>query len=347
MLKHGAIFGALLMMAGASVRAEPVADFYHDKQIQIYVGYGAGGGYDLYARLIARFLGKHIPGQPRIVVQNMPGAGSLRAANFIYASAPKDGTAIATFARNMPLLGILGGNANVQFDSRKFTWLGSPSSAQDEAYILWARKDARVKSLDDARRPGGPELLLGGTAEGSTDTDIAFLIRDTAGLNLKVIAGYPDSNAINIALERGELEGRFIGTSSVASTLPAWLKPDGPMRALLQFARATRLPEFPDTPTAREIARDNNGRRLIELAEIPYMLSRPYVAPPGLPADRAAALQKAFNDIAHDPEFLAEARHLHMDVSPVGAAEAADMLNRLANAPDDLKDRLRKLQGGG
>ena len=119
------------------------------------------------------------------------------------------------------------------------------------------------------------------------------------------------------------------------------------MRALLQFARATRLPEFPDTPTAREIARDNNGRRLIELAEIPYMLSRPYVAPPGLPADRAAALQKAFNDIAHDPEFLAEARHLHMDVSPVGAAEAADMLNRLANAPDDLKDRLRKLQGGG
>ena len=337
---------ALVLGGLTAAQADPVADFYKSKQVQIIVGYGAGGGYDLYARLVSRHLGRHIPGQPSVMVQNMPGAGSLRAANYIYTSAPKDGTAIATFGRNMPMLGVLGGNSNVQFDARKFTWLGSPSSAQDEAYMLWVRKDARVKSLDEARRPGGPELLIGGTAEGSTDTDIAMLIKNTVGVNLKVIPGYPDSNAINLALERGEVEARFIGTSSVASTQPTWLKPDGPMRALLQFARATRLPEFPDVPTAREMARDDHGRQLIEMAEIPYLLSRPYVAPPGIPEDRARALQAAFVAMAKDPLFLAEAEKIHVDVSPVGAPEAVEMLNRLANAPADLREEISKLQGG-
>ena len=153
--------------AGLTAQAE-AADFYAGRTISLMVASTAGGGYDVYARTLARYLPRHIPGAPTIVVQYQAGGGGLVAANTLYNTAAKDGTAIATFARNMPLLGILGGNANVQFDSRKFTWLGSPSSAQDEAYILWARKDARVKSLDDARRPGGPELLLGGTAGRTT-----------------------------------------------------------------------------------------------------------------------------------------------------------------------------------
>jgi tripartite-type tricarboxylate transporter receptor subunit TctC len=337
----------LVVVATHSARADPVGDFYRDKEIQIYVGYGAGGGYDAYARLIARHLGRHIPGQPGVVVQNMPGAGSLRVANFIFNRAPKDGTAVATFGRNMTLLGLLGGNSNVQFDPRKFTWLGSPSSAQDDAYILWTRKDARVKSLAEARTPGGLPLLLGGTADGSTETDIAFLMQLTAGLNVKIIAGYPDSNAINIAIERGELEGRFIGLSAVASTQPGWLRPGSIMQTLLQFARATRHPLFPDTPTAREVAYDERGRQLIELAEIPYMLSRPYVGPPGVPVDRAQALQAAFAEVCKDPEFLADAAKLHVDVSPVGPQEALRMLDRLADAPPDLKEEIRKLEANG
>lgn len=343
------VFAAIVALAAGvlPLRADPVADFYRDKQIQIVVGYGAGGGYDLYARLVARFLGRRVPGEPGVVVRNMPGAGSLRAANYIYASAPRDGATIGTFARDMPMLGVLGGNANAQFDSRRFTWLGSPTSSRDEAYMLWARKDGRVATLDEARRPGGPDLALGGTAEGSTDTDIALLVREAVGVNLKVIAGYPDSNAINIALARGELDGRFIGTSSVASTLPDWLRPDGPMRALLQFGRASRLPVFPDAPTARELARDERARALIELAEIPYMLSRPYVAPPELPPDRAAALQKAFLAMTEDVEFIAEARRLRLDVSPVGAGEAMRMLDLLANAPADLRERMRALRSSG
>ena len=346
MRKLIAVAGSLVISWSCAV-ADPAADFYRDKQVSIVVGYGPGGGYDLYARLVARHLGRHIPGHPPIIVQNMPGAGSLRAANYVYTTAPKDGTTISTFARTMPMLGLLGGQANVRFDPRKYTWLGSPSSSRDEAYMLWVRKDSPIKNLEDARRPGGPEIVIGGTAEGSTDTDIARLIQQTVGINLRVVRGYPGSAEINMAIMRGEVGGRFIGTASVASTLPTWLEPDGPVRPLLQFARATRLPEFPDVPTAREAARDERGRQLIELAEIPYMLSRPFVAPPGIPADRAGALQQAFLDMTKDPDFLADAQRLHIDVSPVGATEALQMLERLAAAPAELKAAIRKLQGGG
>jgi tripartite-type tricarboxylate transporter receptor subunit TctC len=346
MLKLAAIAVSLIISSSCAL-ADPVVDFYRNKQVSIIVGYGPGGGYDLYARLVARHLGKHIPGEPAIIVQNLPGAGSLRAANYIYTNAPRDGTAIATFARNMPMMGVLGGHSSVHFDPRKYTWLGSASSYQDEGYMLWVRKNSPIKNLEDARRPGGPEIVVGGTSDGSTDTDIALLVKQTVGINLRVVRGYPGSSEINLAVERGEVDGRFIGTSAVASTLPAWLKPEGPVRPLLQFARATRLPDFPDVPTAREAARDERGRQLIELAEIPYMLARPFVAPPGLPPDRAKALQQAFVDMAKDPDFLAEAQKLHADVSPVGAAEALQMIERLAAAPADLKEAIRKLQGGG
>jgi len=341
------LFGLGAACVATMAMADPVEDFYKGKQIQIIVGYDAGGGYDVYARLISRHFGKFMPGHPGVIVQNMPGAGSLRAANHIYVAAPKDGTALATFARNMPLMGVLGGNANVQFDARKYTWLGSPTSAQDDAYMLWVRKDAKAKSLDEARRPGGPEIILGGTSEGSTDTDVAMLMRKTIGLNFKIVSGYPGSNGLNVAIERNEIEGRFIGQSAVASTQPAWMKPDSNMRPLLQFARATRLAQFPDVPTARELAKDEVSRQLIELAEIPYILSRPVVGPPGVPADRAKALQKAFLDMTKDKEFLADAEKLRIDISPVGADEALDMLDRLAKAPEDLKDEIRKLQSSG
>ncbi len=340
---------AALVAAGSCTAAvaDPVADFYKGKNIQIIVGYGTGGGYDVYARVLSRHFSKHLPGAPNIVIQNMPGAGSLRATNHLYVNAPKDGTTFGTFARNMPLLGVLGGNANVQFDPRKFTWLGSPSSAQDDAYMLFVRRNAKTNTIEDARRRDRDPIILGGTAEGATGNDVAFLIRDTLGLNIKLIAGYPDSGALFLAIDRGELDGRFVGLSAVSSNKPEWLKPGGPVKALVQFARQTRHPDFPDTPTARELARDDRGKQLIELAEIPYMLSRPYAAPPGIPADRASALRAAFNATTRDKEFLAEAAKLGLDVSPVGADEAMRMLEQLAAAPAELKEELRKLQGGG
>ena len=335
------------LVASTGATAQPAEDFYKGKQLQVIVGYGTGGAYDIYARMIARHMPRHLPGASGSVVQNMPGAGSLRAANFIFNNAPKDGTAVGTFARNMPMLGVLGGNPNVQFDARRFTWLGSPSRMQDDAYLLFVRKDSKASNLDDARRPGGPEIVIGVTGEGASGNDIAHLIRDTVGFNFKLISGYPDGNALSLAVDRGEIEGRFLGGSSVASAKPDWLRADSPVRPVLQFARRSRHPSFPDTPTARELARDARSLQLIELAEIPYMLARPYVAPPDVPVARAAALQKAFLSALNDPALLEEASKLQLDISPVGAKEAMEMLDLLANAPADLKTELKRLGAGG
>lgn len=341
------IAAALIASSSVVAHADPVADFYKGKNVTILVGYGSGGGYDVYARVMSRHFGKHVPGNPNMVVQNMPGAGSLRATNHLYVNAPKDGTMFGTFARNMPLMSVLGGNPNVQFDARKFTWLGSPSSTQDDAYMLFVRRNAKTNTVADALDNSKEPIVLGGTAEGATGNDVALLVRDTLGLNLKMIAGYPDSGALFIAIERGELDGRFVGLSAVASNKPEWLKPGGLVKPLIQFARRTRHPDFPDVPTARELAKEGRAKQLIELAEIPYMLSRPYAAPPGLPADRANALRAAFDATTRDKEFLAEAAKLGLDVSPMGADDAMQMLDLLAGAPEELKDQLRKLQSGG
>lgn len=333
---------ALLAISG-SARADAVTDFYKGRQVLLIVGYSPGGGYDVYARLVARHIGKKIPGEPTVVVQNMPGAGSLRGANHIYTNAPRDGTAFGTFSRNMPLMGVLGGNKNVQFDPRKFTWLGSPTSAQDDAYMLFVRTDAKARSIEDLIKAGGPEVIVGGTSEGATGNDVALLVRDALGARIKLIHGYRDSNALFPAIERGEIEGRFVGLSAVASTQPHWLRPGGPVRPLLQFARATRHPNYPDVPTAREMAKDPQARLLVEAAEVPYLLSRPFVAPPDVPADRAKALQDAFMAMAKDQDFAADAKKINVDVSPVGAADAMKMLDMLAAAPQDIKDKLKEL----
>jgi tripartite-type tricarboxylate transporter receptor subunit TctC len=324
-------------------QADPVAEFYKGKQINLIVGFGPGGGYDIYARVLARHLGRFIPGHPNIVVQAMPGAGSLRAANYLYNIAPKDGTAIGTFARNMPLLGILGSNPNVQFNAHRFTWLGSSSSFANDAYILIVRSDAPVKSIDEARRNDLPALVLGGTAEGATGNDVPVILRDTIGLHVKQVVGYPDSAAIFLAIERGEVIGRTVDLSSVKAVKPEWLKPNSGYRVLVQFARATRHPDFPDVPTARELAKNEGARALIELAELPYALSRPFAAPPDVPADRAKALQAAFLAAHRDAGYLEDAAKLRIDVSPISGEEVVAAIDRIASAPLELLDYLRKL----
>jgi tripartite-type tricarboxylate transporter receptor subunit TctC len=334
---------AVLVLAAAPAQADAVADFYKGKVVSLVVGYGSGGGYDVYGRLVAAHLGKYIPGNPTVVVQNMPGAGSLRSVNYLYNTAPKDGTIIATFARDMPLLGLIGNNPNVRFDPRKLTWLGSSSSYANDAYLLMTRKDAAVKSIADARVPGGPPLVLGGTAEGATGNDISTVLRDALALNIRIIVGYPDSNALFLAADRKETDGRFVGLSAVASSHPEWLKPDSGIQVLLQFARVTRHPQFPDVPTARELASNDRARALIALAELPYRLSRPFAAPPGLPGDRAKALQAAFLAVHQDPDYLDEAQRLKVDVSPIGGEEVLRAIDGIAGAPPDLLDYMKKL----
>ena len=338
-------------LAVAPAHADAVANFYKHRHVNLIVGSGPGGGYDIYARLLARHFGKFIPGHPPIIVQNMPGAGSLRAVNFLYNLAPKDGTTIGTFTRNMPLIGLLGGNANVQFDPRKLTWLGSASSFVNDAYILIVHKDAPVKSIDEARRADLPGLVLGATAEGGTNNDVPIILRDTIGLHVKQVVGYPDSASIFLAIERGEIHGRTVDLSTVKSVKPEWLNPDSDFRVLVQFARTSRHPDLPDVPTARELAKNEAARALIELAELPYALSRPFAAPPQVPAARAKALQRAFLAMQNDPQYLEDAAKVSVDVSPIGADEVLRAIDRIAVAPSELLDYARKLlaetRGGG
>ena len=344
MLKAAALTALALAWLMPPAQAQTVADFYRSKSVQFVVGYGPGGGYDVYARTIARYLGKYIPGNPSVAIVNMPGAGSLRATNYIYNTAPKDGLTIGAFARDMPLMGIIGGNSNVQFDPRKFTWLGSASSSVNDSYLLFARKDAAITSISQALQPGGPSLVICGTAEGATGNDVAILLREAIGLNVKIINGYPDSGAMFLAVDRKEVDGRFVGLSAVSAAKPDWLKEGSNMRVLLQFGREARNSAFPDAPTARELAKDGRARALIGLAELPYQLSRPVAAPPGIPEDRAIALQKAFMEMQGDADYLAEAARLGLDVSPVGGARARELIETIASAPRELIDTMKNLQ---
>ena len=338
--------GAALTLTTGAALAQGVADFYRGRTVQLVLGYGPGGGYDVYARLVTQHIGRRIPGNPAVVLQHMPGAGSLRATNYLYNTAPKDGLTIGAFARDMPFMGVLGHNPAVQFDPRRFIWLGSVANSADDAYLMYVRKDAAVQSIEDARRPGGPQLVLGATGQGGSGNDWTVLLRDLIGLNIKIVSGYPDSGALFLAVERKEIDGRSLDYSSVRSSQPNWLKPDAPVRPLLQFGRATRHPDFPQTPVASELAPDERARRMIAVADISNTLARPFAAPPGVPQERARALQAAFNATMKDPEFLADAARLRVDVSPLDGPEVLARVAQLAGAAPDVLEYFRKLHAG-
>jgi len=333
-----------VVTAGAGQAQGTVEAFYQGRQINLIVGYGPGGGYDLTARLLARHISRFIPGQPSVVVQNMVGAGSLRAANYLYGAAPKDGATFGVFGSDIPMIALIGANAAVQFDARRFTWLGSSSSFRHDAYVLIVRADAKSSSINEARRPGGAPLVLGGTGEGARDADVPKILRDAIGLNIRQVLGYPDSPSIFLAVERGELEGRMFDFSAVKATRPEWIKPTSNFRLLLQFARETRHLELPQVPTARELALDADARALIEFSETPLLtMARPFAAPPGVPDERAKALRAAFLATHRDPRFLEEAEKLGLDISPVDADQIARGVERLAQAPSSILAYMKQL----
>jgi tripartite-type tricarboxylate transporter receptor subunit TctC len=336
-----------IWFAAPALGQSAVEDFYRGKQITLIVGYGPGGGYDITARLVARYLGRYIPGNPGVVVQNMPGAGSMRAANSLYVNEPRDGTAIALIARDMPLLGLLGNNPNVQFDPRKFTWIGSSSSYANDAYVLVVGPHSPVRSIEQARLPDSPPLVLGGTGEGATDGDVPKILRDAIGIRIKQVLGYTDTPSIVLALERGELDGRTFDLSYVKTARPQWLMPHSGYHVLVQFARRTRHPDLPDVPTARELAVNTAARALVVFAETPLLtMARPFAAPPGVPPDRAEALRAAFAAAHRDPKFLAEAEQLGIDISPVSADDVSRALDEMAHAPLEVFDYMKRLLAG-
>jgi tripartite-type tricarboxylate transporter receptor subunit TctC len=327
-----------LACALAHAGAAGAQEFYRGKQISLIVGTETGAGYDFYARLLARHLPRHIPGNPSIIVQNMPGAGGLRAANHIYNIAAKDGTVIGTFQRNLPLMSIVEKeNQQVRYDATKFTWLGSASRGAGDAYMLIVRSDVPVERVEQLRGPAAPQLVIAGTAPGTQGYDVAAMLAEIIGLNLRVIPGYPSANEMSIALMRREVDGRMIGLSALRSTQREWIEKKL-VRILLQVGREDRHPDLPDVPLARELVSEAGDLALIELMDAAQIMAWPFMAPPDVRTDRAAILQQAFMETQRDSAYVADAERQNMELSPISGPEIRQILVELSSklTPDLL-----------
>lgn len=315
----------------AALTAQPALgadteDFYKGKTVSLLIGYSVGGGYDTYGRLVARHLGKHIPGNPTVVPQNMTGAGSLKAANYLYSVAPKDGSVIGTFSRSQGIAPLLD---KAEFDSTKFTWLGSVT---DEVSLCVTRHDAPVKTF--------AELLVtpatfGGEGAGSDPNIFALLYRNVFGAKIKLVNGYPGTNEIQLATERGEVDGLCgLSWSTLKGRYPHWLT--GRKANILVQAGIRNQPELQDVPSASALAKAPDQVSILKLMLIGQAMARPFAAPPGIPADRKAALTAAFERTTADPDFLAEAQRMNLEVAPVSGAKLDALLAEAYATPKDV-----------
>jgi tripartite-type tricarboxylate transporter receptor subunit TctC len=312
-----------------SARAQSVEDFYKGKTISLILGFATGGLNDIAGRLVGQHLGRFVPGNPRIVAQNMMGAGGLVAANHLYNVAARDGTVIAALDRNTAQTGIRA-MANVKFDPLLLTWLGSLSDYSTDAYPLWVAASHPAMTIADINRLPLPTRL--GAVGGGSNMLIALLAKEALGLNLQVIRGYTGGPAILLAIERGEVDGVTLGFSAVVAEYPQkWENRE--IRALLQFGRAIRFEPLADVPTAREFAPTQEARTLVEFAELPFLISQPFVAPPNLPADRAAALQEAFARMVRDPAFIEDAKRRRVELNPINGQAMLAVITRAATTP--------------
>jgi tripartite-type tricarboxylate transporter receptor subunit TctC len=323
--------GALCALSSTG-GADNVSDFYKNRSVSLVIGYSVGGGYDAYARLLARYIGKHIPGEPSIVPQQMTGAGSLRSANYIFSVAPKDGSVIGTFSRSMGIVPLLG---QADFDSRKFTWLGSVTD-DDTTCVTW--NTSPIKTWDDfLRKP----FKLGGLGADS-DPDIwALLYKNVFGAKVQLVTGYPGTNDVVLAMERGEVDGLCgLSWSTIRTRHAEWLSSQS-VNIIVQAA-LKKEPEIASVPLATDLAATPEQHQIIRLLLASQAMARPFVAPPEIPEDRKAALIAAFDATMIDPDFLAEAQKLSFEVHPVSAATIDALLAEVYATPKDVLGRATK-----
>jgi tripartite-type tricarboxylate transporter receptor subunit TctC len=327
----GLVAAILAFAAPSPAFAQTPAEFYKGRNVELYIGYSVGGAYDLYARTIARHLGKHIPGNPTIVPKNLEGAGSLRLANWLYNVAPKDGTALGTIGRGTafdPLLGSKG----AQFQADKFTWIGS---ANNEVSVCVAWKGNGIGTFEDVL---SKELIVGGTGQAADTDQFPRILNGVLGTKFKIVTGYPGGNDVTLAMERGEVKGRCGWSwSSVISTHKRWVE-DKSIIVLVQLSLA-KHPELPDVPLVMDFAKTEDQQQMFKLIFARQVMGRPYLAPPGAPKDRADALRKAFADTMKDPEFLADAEKAQLEITPVAGEEVETLVKELYQTPKALADK--------
>lgn len=324
-------FCGVLAASPASAQ-NSVADFYKENNtIRLLVGSEAGGGYDGYGRLLSRHLGRFIPGNPTIVVQNMPGAGGIVAANYLYNVAPKDGTVMAQVQRLVPFVQIMG-EPGPQFETAKFNWLGSLAS-EVTICVSW-KKSTDIKTFADVQKK---ELLVGGSGPNDTET-VPAILNNVLGAKFKIISGYPSSTAITLAMERGEVHGICSSYSSLTTRNAHWFKDD--LVNILVQTSTQKHPALPNVPLALELATNPDDKALLELNDARLGIGRPFMLPPGVPAERVKALRDAFNQMVKDKEFLADAEKEKRELDIVNGDEMQAILERLSKTPKNQVARL-------
>jgi tripartite-type tricarboxylate transporter receptor subunit TctC len=333
--------GAALALLGLGLVQSPVAaqsveDFYRGKTVRMLVGYGPGTGNDIYMRVLAHHLGAHIPGKPTIVPENMPGAASLTMINYLYNVAAHDGTVLGMPSRNL-LVEPLYGNTLAKFDARKFTWLGS--MARDTA-LCFTWHTSGINTLDDAKTR---KVLLGSTGTASPSTLFPNLLNKLFGTQFEPLVGYPDSNAIGLAMERGEVFGYCSFTlAATRSAHPDWL--DEKKINILAQMTLTPSPDLKGVPLIMDFAKDETTRQALTFAFGDQEIARPLAGPPDVPADRVAALRKAFDETIKDPEYLAEAKQSRTDLDgPLDGDSVAKVVTELYATPPAVVDVVRSV----
>jgi tripartite-type tricarboxylate transporter receptor subunit TctC len=332
-------FLALLLLASCRVAAaeDDVAAFYRNKTVTIIVGSSPGGGYDLYGRLIARYLGRHLPGNPNVIVSNMPGAASNVAAAHIYNVAAKDGTVIGAIFMGAVVEPLFGQKPRATHDTSKFNYIGN---ANKDVYVCFVRTDAPVKAFGDAFEH---ELVVGGTAEGASTRDFPVMLKNLLGVKFKIVAGYPGSREINLAIEKGEVQGGCGETwSSVAATYPHWFR-EKTVKVLVQ-EDTDGYPELnrQGVPRTRDFAKTDAQRQILDLVYSQTTFGRPYVVAPEVPKERVEALRKAFVDTMRDADLNAEAKRIGLDIMPVAGTELQAKIARMFAAPRDLIEKAKQ-----
>ena len=326
----GAFLAAFAVVAATvPVKSESAEDFFRGKQINVIIGYNPGGPYDVYTRLAATLLPKYIPGNPRIVPQNMPGVGSAKAANFLYNQAPRDGLTIGVIGQQLPVNQALG-DASVKFDMRQFNWLGRFTSG-GEATVVW--NTSPVKSIADAMKR---ETTLASTSAGSSADALPLVMNRIAGTKFKMIRGYPGVTGTVLAMERGETEGAHATLEQILFGKQEWLK-EKKATVLVQYAHS-RHPAFKDVPAMVEFGKSDIDKQVLALYGSTAEIGRSVMAPPGIPGDRLAVLRKAFETMLNDPAFKAEVEKRNLEFGPMSGAELQKVITKaLTVSPEVIK----------
>jgi tripartite-type tricarboxylate transporter receptor subunit TctC len=329
--------GMLLAASLSTAVAQPAAEFFKGRTIRIVVGFGPGGGYDLYARLLAKHLPAHIPGGPSVVVENMEGVGSVRAANFVYEAAPRDGSVIAAVNQNAPMYQLLGG-AGARFRAEEASFIGSLAHSNEVLYV-W--HTTGVTSLEQAK---AREVVLGAVSVTSDSYIYPTVINGLLGTKFRVVNGYAGGQALNLAVERGEVMGRG-GTSwaSIHSSRPTWMQ-EKAINILVQVG-PRKEDELPDVPLLSDLIKDDDDRRVVGVISLPVALGYSYWLPPGVPADRVAALRDAFVATAADKALREEAAARKIIIRPQAGAALEALVRETAATPKPVIEKAVRLLG--